>query len=95
MTLISLGSPHVRCTPMGRPCGEPNGIELTPIGGIERHAGGARLPFAFCNDSVPLEARLDDLLTRATCAEKAAAIPRLGVPVSTKSGTNLRAGGYS
>ena len=28
--LISLGSPHVR--PVGRTCGEPNEIELTPIG---------------------------------------------------------------
>ena len=28
--LISLGSPHVR--PMGRTCGKPNEIELTPIG---------------------------------------------------------------
>ena len=27
---ISLGSPHVRL--MGRACGEPTGIELTPIG---------------------------------------------------------------
>ena len=29
--LISFGSPHVRCTPMGRTCGEPNEIELTAI----------------------------------------------------------------
>ena len=29
--LISLGSPHVRCTPMGRTCGEPNEIGLAPI----------------------------------------------------------------
>ena len=31
--LISLGgqAPHVRCTPVGRACGEPNEIELTPI----------------------------------------------------------------
>ena len=30
--LISLGSPHVRCTSMGRTRGEPNEIELNPIG---------------------------------------------------------------
>ena len=32
--MISLGgqAPHVRRTPMGRTCGEPNEIELTPIG---------------------------------------------------------------
>ena len=32
--LISLGgqAPHVRCTPMGHTCGEPNEIELTPMG---------------------------------------------------------------
>ena len=27
--MIPLGSPHVRCTPMGHTCGEPNEIELT------------------------------------------------------------------
>jgi hypothetical protein len=50
-------------------------------------AGGARLTHAFCNDSLPESARLDDLLAQLTCAEKAAAItsagaavPRLGVP---------------
>ena len=30
--LIPLGSPHVRCTPMVRACGEPDEIELTAIG---------------------------------------------------------------
>ena len=30
--LISSGPPHVRCTLMGRTCGEPGGIELTPTG---------------------------------------------------------------
>ena len=36
-SLISPGSPHVRCTPMGRTCGEPDKIELTAMGGgIER-----------------------------------------------------------
>ena len=35
--LISFGSPHVR--PMERTCGEPDDIELTPIGGeIERRS---------------------------------------------------------
>ena len=29
--LDSLGAPHVRCTPVGRTCGEPNEIKLTPI----------------------------------------------------------------
>ena len=50
-------------------------------------AGGARLPHPFCNASLPEEARLEDLVARATCQEKAAvmtssgaAIPRLGVP---------------
>ena len=50
-------------------------------------AGGARLAHAFCNDSLPESARLDDLLAKLTCAEKAAAVtsagaavPRLGVP---------------
>ena len=50
-------------------------------------AGGARLPHPFCNASLPEEVRLNDLVGRATCLEKAAAvtsqgaaIPRLGVP---------------
>ena len=30
--LVSSGSPHVRCTPMGRMRGEPGEIELTAIG---------------------------------------------------------------
>ena len=30
--LISSGSPHVRCTPMARTCGEPDEIELTAMG---------------------------------------------------------------
>ena len=30
--LISSGSPHVRCTPTGRTCGEPDKIELTAMG---------------------------------------------------------------
>ena len=29
--LISFGSPRVRCTPVGRTCGEPHEIELAPI----------------------------------------------------------------
>ena len=29
--MISSSSPHVRCTPMGRTCGEPNEVELTAI----------------------------------------------------------------
>ena len=32
--LISSGSPHVRCTPMGRTCGEPNEIELPAAHGL-------------------------------------------------------------
>ena len=32
--LISSGSPHVRCTPMGHTCGEPNEIELTAAYGL-------------------------------------------------------------
>ena len=51
-------------------------------------AGGPRLSFPFCNASLPEEARLDDLLSRATCAEKSqavtssgASIERLGVPL--------------
>ena len=37
--MASLGPPHVRCTPMGRTCGEPDEIELTPHrGGIKRLA---------------------------------------------------------
>ena len=50
-------------------------------------AGGRRLPYPFCDTSLSLDERLDDLLSRATCDEKAAAItstgsdiPRLGVP---------------
>jgi hypothetical protein len=31
--LISSGSPHVRCTPMGCTCGGPDGIGLIPHGG--------------------------------------------------------------
>ena len=51
-------------------------------------AGGPRLNFPFCNESLPEDERLDDLLTRATCAEKSQAvttsgvsIDRLGVPM--------------
>ena len=42
--LISLGgqAPHVRCTPMGRTCGEPNEIELTAIGVILDGPGRVR-----------------------------------------------------
>jgi hypothetical protein len=54
---------------------------------LRRRSGGPRLPYAFCNASLPLEARLDDLLARTTYEEKAGvltsnglAIPRLGVP---------------
>ena len=62
------------------------GDQLTPPG-VLCSVGGARLPFPFCNASLPLDERLADLLPRATFAEKAAlltssgaAIPRLGVP---------------
>eukprot|EP01052_Picozoa_sp_SAG31_P040455 SAG31_NODE_5861_length_2285_cov_1.991766_3_plen_357_part_00 len=51
-------------------------------------AGGSRLPYPFCNASLPEEERLDDLLARATCKEKSeavtssgASIDRLGVPL--------------
>ena len=51
-------------------------------------AGGARLDYPFCNASLSEDARLDDLISRATCEEKAGAItssgmaiPRLGVPL--------------
>eukprot|EP00040_Diaphanoeca_grandis_P037541 m.245586 g.245586 ORF g.245586 m.245586 type:complete len:1015 (+) comp33837_c3_seq28:144-3188(+) len=51
-------------------------------------AGGSRLSFPFCNTSLSLDERLDDLVARATCAEKAlvmtsngSPIPRLGVPM--------------
>eukprot|EP01043_Picozoa_sp_COSAG02_P035934 COSAG02_NODE_2604_length_8443_cov_6.439593_6_plen_293_part_00 len=51
-------------------------------------AGGPRLRFPFCNASLPIDDRLDDLLSRATCAEKSqavtssgASIERLGVPL--------------
>ena len=41
--MISSGSPHVRCTPMGRTCGEPDEIGLTPMGvEIERLATHTR-----------------------------------------------------
>ena len=50
-------------------------------------AGGPRLPYPFCNASLDEATRLDDLLARATCTEKAqcitssgATIDRLGVP---------------
>ena len=48
---------------------------------------GPRLPFAFCNASLPEAARLDDLLARLTDFELCAvlqsrgfAVPRLGLP---------------
>ena len=48
--------------------------------------GGRRLPHPFCDPTLPLERRLDDLVSRMTIAEKCAAldtsnpaIPRLGV----------------
>ena len=42
--LISSGSPHVRCTPMGvrRTCGEPDEIELTAMG--VKLNGSGRVP---------------------------------------------------
>jgi hypothetical protein len=73
-------APGVDCPPMGRP---PHYYSCT----VNLTRGGARLPYPFCNASLPLSRRLDDLLRRATYAEKAAlltsggsAIPRLGVP---------------
>ena len=45
--MISLGAPHVR--PMGHTCGEPNEIELTPIG-VELN-GSRRVPLS--NDLEP------------------------------------------
>lgn len=49
--------------------------------------GKSRLPYPFCNSSLPLETRLDDLVNRLTYKEKCAAldtaspaVPRLGVP---------------
>jgi len=44
--LISSGSPHVRCTPMGRTCGEPDEIELTPMG-VKLNGSGRVLPLLF------------------------------------------------
>ena len=32
--VISVGSPHVRCTPVGHACGEPNEIKLTAAHGL-------------------------------------------------------------
>eukprot|EP00756_Hemistasia_phaeocysticola_P023476 Hpha_TRINITY_DN15896_c2_g1::TRINITY_DN15896_c2_g1_i1::g.191891::m.191891 len=50
--------------------------------------GGARLPYKFCNASLPLEERLDDLVQQMTYVEKAQAlttdgvsVPRLGLPL--------------
>lgn len=55
-------------------------------------SGSARLPFPFCNTSLPLEERLDDLIERLTYEEKCAAldsanpaVPRLGVPSMSSS----------
>ena len=55
-------------------------------------SGGARLPYPFCNASVPIDARVRDLLGRMTYQEKSAALDtsnpavwRLGVP-SMKGG---------
>ena len=42
--LISSGSPHVRCTPMGRTCGEPDEIGLTPMGVELNGSGRVRHP---------------------------------------------------
>lgn len=54
--------------------------------------GGSRLQVPFCNSSLDIEDRLDDLLTRLTYREKAFAldhqglpIPRLGVPAMRPS----------
>eukprot|EP01045_Picozoa_sp_COSAG04_P003245 COSAG04_NODE_130_length_24323_cov_50.932835_30_plen_278_part_00 len=50
---------------------------------------GPRLAFPFCNASLPLELRLNDLLSRMTAAEKGsnlqAGVPRLGVPIFSAS----------
>jgi hypothetical protein len=50
--------------------------------------GGPRLNHSFCDASLPEDVRLDDLLSRTTCAEKSeaitsngASIDRLGVPM--------------
>ena len=54
----------------------------------ENLAGGPRLSHPFCNMSLPLDERLDDLIARTTCAEKSqavtssgATVDRLGVPM--------------
>eukprot|EP00054_Salpingoeca_dolichothecata_P016214 m.94675 g.94675 ORF g.94675 m.94675 type:complete len:813 (+) comp21873_c0_seq1:123-2561(+) len=53
----------------------------------ENFKGGARFDYPFCNTSLPIDQRLDDLIERMTFAEKTNAldtgnpdIPRLGVP---------------
>ena len=51
--LISVGSPHVR--PMGRTCGEPTEIELTPIG-VELNGSG-RAPAWRRGDDERVDAR--------------------------------------
>ena len=73
-------SPNVPCPAMGLP---PHYYSCT----TNMTSGGPRLPFAFCDAGLPLDERLDDLLRRASYAEKAAVltsdgapIPRLGVP---------------
>ena len=53
--MISSGSPHVRCTPMGRTCGGPDEIELTPMGVVLNGPGDVRLRHS---DVVPLDHRL-------------------------------------
>eukprot|EP01051_Picozoa_sp_SAG22_P007919 SAG22_NODE_576_length_8982_cov_21.167736_2_plen_287_part_00 len=77
---LCLGAPP---PPPQPPAGRPEHyFSCTP-----RLAGGPRLAHPFCNASLGVEQRLDNLLELASCAEKAAAmtssgaaIPRLGVP---------------
>ena len=82
--LISPGSPHVRCTPMGRTCGEPDEIELTAIG-VDLH-GSRRVP----EGDRRRGPRPDDALV--ACSRQKAARRR---QKAAKGGTTHRVGVFS
>jgi hypothetical protein len=78
---LCLGAP---LPPPAPPPGRPNHYYSCTAG----LRGGPRLPYPFCNSSLPEDERLDDLIARATCDEKSAAVTssgaairRLGVPL--------------
>ena len=68
--LISSGSPHVRCTPVGRTCGEPDEIESTAMG---VKLNGSRRVRDHVSPVAPLDRKVV-LRPRGACSRKRAVI---------------------